>query len=105
GDTTTTIDSSSTTTGGGDTTTTIDSSSTTTGGGDTTTTINGLVTTTLDDDQVGGITVTTSSVPSDGSSTLPFTGINRGQLIALGASALALGLWLVMAIGARSEEN
>jgi hypothetical protein len=57
------------------------------------------------DDQVGGITVTTSSIPSDESSTLPFTGIDRGQLIALGASALALGLWLLLVIGARREET
>jgi hypothetical protein len=56
----------------------------------------------LDDDVVGGITVTTSSIPSDGSSTLPFTGVDRGQLIALAASAIVLGALLV--IGARREE-
>ena len=40
---------------------------------------------------------------SDDPSVLPFTGVDRGQLIALGASALALGLLLVA--GARREET
>jgi hypothetical protein len=52
---------------------------------------------------VGGITVTTSSIPSDGSSTLPFTGMDRGQLVALGISALVLGLLLVLGTVKREE--
>jgi hypothetical protein len=59
-------------------------------------------TTTVDDDQAGGVTLTTSAAVGD-PSVLPFTGLDRGHIIALGASALVLGL--LMVAGARREEN
>jgi hypothetical protein len=46
------------------------------------------------------LTTTNSSVDS---SVLPFTGVDRGHLIALAASTLLLGLLLVL--GARREET
>ncbi|MEX2653294.1 MAG: hypothetical protein WD473_12750, partial [Acidimicrobiia bacterium] len=71
------------------------------GGITVTTSIVGIVPSTVPD-VVGGITVTTS-IPSIDSSVLPFTGADRSKLIALGTSALVLGLLLV--VGARREET
>ena len=100
GGSTTTTDGSTTTTGGSTTTT---DGSTTTTESTTTTTIVGVATTDPDD-QVGGITVTTSP-GGDGSveGTLPFTGLDAGLLVGLGASALALGALLLFAM--RREET
>ena len=47
---------------------------------------------------------TTTSISSSSTSTLPFTGMEPGQLIAIGASALLLGLLLVMAFKNDPEE-
>lgn len=82
--TTTTLPDETTTTTEAETTTTAEEPTTTTAAEETTTT--------------AGVTTTQPEQPE-----LPFTGIDRGQLVALAASVLAFGLLLV--VGGRTRED